>query len=113
MRVLRDNVAALGLPGAAVIARSASAALAEAAAAPFDLVFADPPYALPAADLAGLLRGARERGWIADGAVVVVERATRDAPWIWPDGFEPDRDRRYGEATLWYARATRFSSYGE
>jgi 16S rRNA (guanine966-N2)-methyltransferase len=107
-RVLRDNVAALGLPGATVVARAVSAALAEPAVAPFDVVFADPPYALPAPELAALLGGAAQRGWIADGAVVVVERATRDPVWAWPAGFEADRDRRYGEATLWYARATRF-----
>lgn len=108
VRVLRENVAGLGLPGAQVSARAVSAHLAEPAPAAFDVVFADPPYALPAAELAAILAGAGERGWIADGAVVVVERATRDRPWEWPEGFDADRDRKYGEATLWYARATRF-----
>ncbi|HUR75282.1 MAG TPA: 16S rRNA (guanine(966)-N(2))-methyltransferase RsmD [Sporichthya sp.] len=108
VRVLRENVAALALPGAQVIARPVGVALAEAAAEPFDLVFADPPYALPAADLAALLAGAGERGWIAPDAVVVVERATRDPAWVWPAGLVADRNRRYGEATLWYARAGRF-----
>lgn len=108
VRVLRQNVAALGLPGASVVARAVSAYLGEPPSEPFDVVFADPPYALPGADLAALLTAAGERGWIATGGVVVVERASRDPAWIWPPGFEPDRDRRYGEATLWYARATRF-----
>jgi len=31
-----------------------------------------------------------------------VERATRSGPVSWPDGFVPDRERRYGEATFWY-----------
>ena len=75
-----------------------------------DLVFADPPYALPAPELAGLLAGAQERGWVADGGVVVVERASRDLPWVWPSGIVPDRERRYGEATLWYGRAARLPS---
>jgi hypothetical protein len=26
----------------------------------------------------------------------------------WPDGFTPDRDRRYGEATFWYGLAAQF-----
>jgi 16S rRNA (guanine966-N2)-methyltransferase len=107
VRVLRDNVAALGLPGAQVVARAVSTALAAAAPEPFDVVFADPPYALPAPDLADVLTAARERGWLAEEAVVVVERASRDAPWAWPEGMVPDRERRYGEATLWYARSTR------
>jgi 16S rRNA (guanine966-N2)-methyltransferase len=104
VRVLRQNVASLGLPGAEVSARAVAAHLAEAAPEPFDVVFADPPYALPAPDLAALLSGAAERGWIGSGALVVVERATRDPAWRWPDGFVADRDRSYGEGTLWYAR---------
>jgi 16S rRNA (guanine966-N2)-methyltransferase len=108
VRVLRENVAALGLPGAQVVGRAVSAHLAEPAAAPFDVVFADPPYALAAADLAGLLAGAAACGWLADRAAIVVERAARDPAWEWPPGFEAHRDRRYGEATLWYGWAPRF-----
>lgn len=104
VRVLRDNVAALGLAGAQVIPRPVTVALADAATDPFDLVFADPPYALPAPELAALLAGAGERGWLAPEGVVVVERATRGGAFPWPPGLVADRDRRYGEATLWYAR---------
>jgi len=35
---------------------------------------------------------------------VVVERASRDA-WGWPDWVATIRERRYGDATLWYGRA--------
>lgn len=105
VRVLRDNVATLGLPGAEVLACPVSAALAEAVPEAFDVVFADPPYALPGPELAAVLTAAHERGWVASDAVVVVERASRDAPWRWPEGLVADRERRYGEATLWYARA--------
>ena len=52
-------------------------------------------------DLSALLDG----GWLADRALVVVERATRGGEWHWPAGVEGDRSRRYGEATLWYGRA--------
>jgi 16S rRNA (guanine966-N2)-methyltransferase len=45
------------------------------------------------------------RGWLAPGALVIVERATRSGPLRWPDGFTPDRARRYGEATFWYGLA--------
>jgi 16S rRNA (guanine966-N2)-methyltransferase len=38
--------------------------------------------------------------------VVVVERAARDAPPAGPPVLEPLRSRRYGEAVLWYFRAT-------
>ena len=41
-------------------------------------------------------------GWLAGGAVVCVERASRDPEFAWPDGFDPLRARKYGEGTLWY-----------
>jgi 16S rRNA (guanine966-N2)-methyltransferase len=44
--VLRANVAALGLPGARVVAGSVPSVVAGAAFGTFDLVLADPPYAV-------------------------------------------------------------------
>jgi 16S rRNA (guanine966-N2)-methyltransferase len=102
--VLRANVAALGLPGARVICDRVDGALAEPAAMPFDVLFADPPYALVTAELAGVLTAAARGGWLGPDAVVVVERASRDPAFAWPAGFTAVRERRYGEATLWYGR---------
>jgi 16S rRNA G966 N2-methylase RsmD len=45
-----------------------------------------------------------ENGWLAEGAVVVVERSSRDAPVRWVQGITDERSRRYGETTLWYGR---------
>jgi 16S rRNA (guanine966-N2)-methyltransferase len=124
-RVIRQNIAAAGLPGAAVIAGRVERVLArgpgQAAGDPggYDVVFADPPYALPDAEVCRMLAlaageggspgspraGAAARGWLAPGALVIVERATRSGPVRWPDGLMPDRARRYGEATFWYGRA--------
>ena len=61
------------------------------------------PYALAGR---GGVRDARPgsrtgHGWRPE-ALVIVERATRSGPVRWPDGFGPDRARRYGEATFWY-----------
>jgi 16S rRNA (guanine966-N2)-methyltransferase len=69
------------------------------------VLFADPPYALAADELRAVLTEAVDNGFLADGAVVVVERSSRDTPWLWPQGIEPGRERRYGEATLWYGYA--------
>ena len=71
---------------------------------PRDLAFADPPYALPDAELDAALALLTGRGWLAPGAVVVVERASRGAGPTWPDGLQPVKSRRYGEGTLWYGR---------
>jgi 16S rRNA (guanine966-N2)-methyltransferase len=106
--VLRANVAAVVEPTTSVlvVASKAENAAREISGAPFDLVFADPPYAMDAAEVAGVLATLVERGLLADGALVVVERGAREA-WSWPGGIEPLRDRRYGDSVLWYGRARR------
>jgi len=102
-RVIRQNIEAIGLPGAAVIADRVERVLARGPSeGRYDVVFADPPYALADAGVTRVLALLAEQGWLAPGALVVVERATRSGPPGWPDGFAPDRARRYGEATFWY-----------
>jgi 16S rRNA (guanine966-N2)-methyltransferase len=110
LAVLRRNVADLGLPGAVAatgpVERFAAAAPPPAAAAPYHVVFADPPYALTADALRTVLTDLVTNGWLADDAVVVVERSSRDPEWVWPTPLVAIRARRYGEATLWYGRAS-------
>lgn len=102
--VLRRNIAAVGLPGATVVPRSVSAYLA-GAADQFDLVVADPPYALPDTEIADMLRTLAGRGWLAPGAFVVVERAARSVTDSYGDDLlTPVRERRYGDSLLWYGR---------
>ena len=136
-RVIRQNIEAIGLPGAEVIADRVERVLARGPApaggqdgtapaggqdgtapaggqdgtapaggqdgtAPaggqdgtaqawYDVVFADPPYALADAGVSRVLILLAEQGWLAPGALVIVERATRSGPLSWPDGFVPDR----------------------
>ena len=75
------------------------------AGTPYDVAFLDPPYDLAADRLEVIVTGLAEQHWLADDAVVVVERATRGPEWRWPSPFVAERSRRYGEATLWYGRA--------
>lgn len=105
--VIRQNVADLGLAGARVVADRVDRVLARGPGAhgARDLVFADPPYAAGPEELRRMLAALHSAGWLAPGALVVVERATRSGPLPWPDGYAPDRSRRYGEATLWYGLA--------
>ncbi len=102
--VLRANVAAVGLPGARVVAGSVPTVVAGPPPARFDLVLADPPYAVPAAEVRGVLAALVTGGWLVPGAVVVVERSSREEPWEWPTPLDGIRDRRYGEALLRYGR---------
>jgi 16S rRNA (guanine966-N2)-methyltransferase len=105
VRTLRDNVAALGLPGAVVRGEPVARALTGQPPAAYDVAFADPPYATPADDVVAVVDRLVTGGWLAPDAVVAVERASRDEPWRWPPGIIPVRERRYGEATIWYGRA--------
>jgi 16S rRNA (guanine966-N2)-methyltransferase len=103
-RVIRGNIEALRLPGARLLADRVERVLARGPGdhPPRDLVFADPPYAAPDAEVQRVLGALRGRGWLAPGALVVVERATRSGTLTWPAGYTPERSRDYGEATLWY-----------
>jgi len=106
-RVIRANIEALGLPGARLVTDQAERVLARGPgpAAPRDLVFADPPYAVTADDIERLLSALAAPGWLAPGALVVVERGVRSGPLDWPAGYEGDRCRRYGDSVLWYGHA--------
>ncbi|GHJ94481.1 DNA methylase [Streptomyces sp. NE5-10] len=105
-RTVRENVRALGLPGAeARTGRAEQIVTGPAPAEPYDLVFLDPPYAVPDDELREILLTLRSGGWLSEDAVVTVERSTRGGSFGWPDGFAPLRSRRYGEGTFWYGRA--------
>jgi 16S rRNA (guanine966-N2)-methyltransferase len=102
-RVIRENIEAIGLPGAVLAAEKVERVLARGPeGGPYGVVFADPPYALADAAVSRVLSMLAGLGWLAPDALVIVERATRSGPVDWPDGFVPDRARRYGEATFWY-----------
>ena len=105
VEVLRRNVAAVGLPGAEVVAAPVSRYLSTPPDAPFDLVFADPPYALEDTKIRAVLAALSGDGWVVPGGYVVVERSSRAAPSGWAaDLITPVREKRYGEALLWYGR---------
>lgn len=100
--VIAANIKAVGLPGATLLTRPAEkVASGDNSGGPYDLVFADPPYKLETADLQDVLTTLAANGRLAEDAVVVVERGKRE-PWEWPEGFAALRDRKYGEARLWY-----------
>jgi len=107
-RVIKANIAALGLPGAEVIVDRVERVLArgpEDTRGRYDIVFADPPYALDGEEVSAILSALADRAWLAPGALVIVERATRSGPVRWPAAYVQDRARRYGEATFWYGLA--------
>lgn len=112
--VIRANIATVGLTGGEVRNDRVERVLARPPAGePYDLVFADPPYALDAAAVTGMLTRLAAHGWLAPGGLVVVERATRSGAITWPPGFLSGKARRYGEATFWYGRRADAGDIGD
>jgi 16S rRNA (guanine966-N2)-methyltransferase len=104
-RIMHANLDTLGLPGASVASdRVEHLAAKPCPDEPYDLVYLDPPYAMPADELASVLVALADNGWIASGAMIAVERASRGPEWLWPAGFNALRSRAYGEGTVWYGR---------
>ena len=98
--VISDNVRALGAEGAKVRCATVASVLAAGAARPADVVFADPPYEVPRADVEAMLAALIAHGWVAPGALAVVERSASGPPVAWPAGWTAGKERRYGDTRL-------------
>jgi pantetheine-phosphate adenylyltransferase len=101
------NSAASALAACVVLAE-ASAWLRKprASSQRFDLVFADPPYGTDSLDVDVIVSALAGAGWLADRAVVVIERSRRVSAPNWPSGFTPEEPRRFGDTVVhtavWY-----------
>lgn len=98
LNAIRDNLATTKLPGGHVVPMKVELFLTADPEPRYDVAFLDPPYDV---DVAPALEALVP--WLADDAVVAVERSTRGPELTWPEGLQAERSRRYGEATLWYA----------
>jgi len=99
-RLIKRNAEHLGAANTVAVIRR-DATKPGPAREPASLVLMDAPYrsGITAAALSALQDG----GWIADGAIVVVEVA-RDEDLVPPPGFEVVDDRRYGAARIIFLR---------
>jgi 16S rRNA (guanine966-N2)-methyltransferase len=104
-RLVADNATTLGFAKAHVVAGPVAATLGTPPAAPYDVVFLDPPYPLADEAVAADLALLDARAWLVPGAMVVVERSSRSPEPAWPPGIEGTRSKRYGETVLWYGHA--------
>jgi 16S rRNA (guanine966-N2)-methyltransferase len=103
-RSIRENARALGLDARIIVRRLDLSGRPEALAAalagspPFDLVFADPPY--DAIDrVPPLLVALAHAGLLAEGAVAVVEHASRRPPSL-PPTLANLAEYRYGDTAV-------------
>jgi len=93
---LRENLAALALAGRSRVVAADAMAAPSAAAGPFDLVLADPPYA--AGLEARIVEEAVAR--LAPGGVLALEHTARNAPPDPPEGLAVWKTRRYGHTSI-------------
>jgi 16S rRNA (guanine966-N2)-methyltransferase len=106
-RAIAANAAALDETARVTVRRADATrpppAPGDPAVAPCDLVLLDPPYGSGLA--APALTALAAAGWIAPGALVVVESGPRDA-FEAPSGFALVDQRRYGKAVLQFLVAS-------
>jgi 16S rRNA (guanine966-N2)-methyltransferase len=109
-RAIRDNIVTLRVGNAArlITGKVGQVLAAPPEGGPFDVIFADPPYAVTDDEVEQVQQALVVNGWLAADAVVTFERSSRTAvrgePMGWVEGITADRSRRYGETTLWYGR---------
>lgn len=98
--VVQQNITDVQLPGASVRVAPVAAVLAGSPGQPYDLVFADPPYAVADAAVIADLAAMLTNGWVSTGSVIALERSSRSPDTAWPSGFVPLRVRKYGETKV-------------
>ncbi|MFY9289431.1 MAG: 16S rRNA (guanine(966)-N(2))-methyltransferase RsmD [Methylorubrum rhodinum] len=99
--LIRDTIASLACGARARLIRRDATRLGPTADPPATLIFCDPPYGkgLAPAALAAAARG----GWLAPGALVLVEEVASAGP-ILSEGFVELERRSYGETAVTFAR---------
>jgi 16S rRNA (guanine966-N2)-methyltransferase len=98
--VIARNIEALGLAGASLRRGAVATVLAAGAASPVDLVLADPPYDIDAAEVNAVLVALTAHGWVREGTVAAVERAAGGEALTWPAGWSAWPERVYGDTRL-------------
>ena len=106
--VVKENVATVGFADRARVVRDDATRFVAGPRpkeAPFDLVFADPPYDAPAADIAAVLTRHTTADLLSADAFVVLERPER-TPSEPPAGFEVGWERAFGDTLVFFLRTT-------
>ncbi|MFG6278285.1 23S rRNA (adenine(2030)-N(6))-methyltransferase RlmJ [Microbacterium sp. 5K110] len=98
-----DRLRSAGVTAPARVHRANASTYLESSAAEWDLVFIDPPYDVTDDEITRVLAALAPR--LSAEAAVIVERAKRSPAPAWTTaGLEPERDRTYGDTTLWWGR---------
>lgn len=107
VRTVKGNLSSLGAAPSSYRVVSgdifAAVPVLSSQGAPFDLVFLDPPYAMPAAEVARLLEALSAAGCVTMDGIAVYERASA-APTIEAPCATLIRSKRLGETAVDYYR---------
>lgn len=100
--LLRTNIDNLGLGGRAKILKRGATDLGEPGTiAPFDLLFADPPYGKGLGEAA--LAECHRRGWLVPGALAILEERADVDPAVGPP-YLPLEARTFGDTRMHFYR---------
>ncbi len=77
--------------------------LSDSAHTQYHLVYIDPPYDFPNAELEDLLVKLHAGSFLKSGAFIAVERRRKGSQFTWRAPYETVRERRYALATIYYA----------
>jgi 16S rRNA (guanine(966)-N(2))-methyltransferase RsmD len=99
---VRRNLEELDLTGQSTVERTAALTFLNRAAlgGPFDLVFCDPPYDLPGADVDAVVAALAAHGWLSPGATVALERPRAAGTPALPRAWQTRLERAYGDTLL-------------
>lgn len=98
VRAIEENLARTHLEDRARVRRADARGFLGGADEGYDLVFLDPPYALPEADLSGILDALRPH--LLTGATVVLTRPARSGTDVIPVNLQVVRRLTYGDARI-------------
>lgn len=100
-RLIERNIDALGVADRAEVRATDAMKLGSVQHDAFTLAFLDAPYGKGLAEKA--LVAAADGGWLAPGALAVVEERS-DVAINWPEGFEVMDARQWGDTQALFAR---------
>ena len=69
----------------------------------YHFIYIDPPYDFSDSEISTILEKLHANNFFKDGAVIAIERASKTAQPVWPQGYEPSRTKVYGQASIYYA----------
>jgi len=103
-----ENMRSAPCPGTFhLFAMSVHRFLQDKAAHPYHFIYIDPPYEVDDIDVIETLIQLRDGGYLDPQALIAIERNSRVKEISWPEGLEEIREKKYGQATIFYGVPTR------